>query len=249
MNPLLILSLFPGADLMGRPWEERGHSVVRGPDLLQGQDMADWKIPPVGRFDGIIGGPPCTEFSRAREIGGKPSMYGDHIGRFWEIVRRARPGFAVMENVAEKRVLNHPAIPGDARPVILKDWNCGGLTCRRRVFFVWPGELADAIPVPASRPGEPELSLLASSWKTGGARRRRGMRAKVSAREAGRIQGYPEIAERLIKAGDKSRLFPERLIVHMLGNGVPKAMADHVARHLLAALQGVRSDTLKGVAA
>ena len=38
----LVLSLFPGADLLGRGFELAGYCVVRGPDLLFGQKVEDF---------------------------------------------------------------------------------------------------------------------------------------------------------------------------------------------------------------
>lgn len=60
----LVLSLFPGIGLLDRAFEEEweGCCVVRGPDLLWGGDIHRFH-PPSGRFDGIIGGPPCQCFS------------------------------------------------------------------------------------------------------------------------------------------------------------------------------------------
>ena len=52
---MLILSLFPGIDLLGRGFEAESFAVVRGPDLLWGGDIRSFHVPP-GRFDGIIGG-------------------------------------------------------------------------------------------------------------------------------------------------------------------------------------------------
>jgi len=60
---VLVLSLFPGADLLGRAFEEVGFVVVRGPELMLGQDIRSWHSLP-GKFDGVIGGPPCKAFSR-----------------------------------------------------------------------------------------------------------------------------------------------------------------------------------------
>ena len=60
---VLVLSLFPGADLLGRAFEEAGFVVVRGPELMFGQDIRSWHSLP-GKFDGVIGGPPCKMFSR-----------------------------------------------------------------------------------------------------------------------------------------------------------------------------------------
>jgi len=63
----LVLSLFPGIGLLDRAFEEEGFCVVRGPDLLWGGDIKRWHAPR-GRFDGIIGGPPCQCFSRLVHI-------------------------------------------------------------------------------------------------------------------------------------------------------------------------------------
>ena len=61
----LVLSLFPGIDLLGRGFELEGFSIVRGPDLIFGGDVRTFSVPR-GRFDGVIGGSPCPDFSRAR---------------------------------------------------------------------------------------------------------------------------------------------------------------------------------------
>lgn len=53
----LILLLFPGIDLLGQGFEAEGFSVVRGPDLIFGQDVRGFHVP-AGKFEGVIGGPP-----------------------------------------------------------------------------------------------------------------------------------------------------------------------------------------------
>lgn len=93
----LILSLFPGIDLLGRGFEAEGFSVVRGPDLLIGGDVRQFHVPS-GRFDGVIGGPPCPDFSRARH--GSPSGYGlEMIEEYIRLVKEAQPTWWLMENV------------------------------------------------------------------------------------------------------------------------------------------------------
>ena len=62
----LILSLFPGAGLLDRGFEQAGFCVVRGPDTLLGQRIEDFHVPE-GHFVGVIGGPPCQDFSLERE--------------------------------------------------------------------------------------------------------------------------------------------------------------------------------------
>lgn len=97
----MVLSLFPGIDLFGRGFEQAGFCVVRGPDPLFGGDIRDFHAV-AGRFDGVIGGPPCPDFSRARRT--PPTGYGlEMIGEFERVVREARPLWWLMENV--------PAVP------------------------------------------------------------------------------------------------------------------------------------------
>lgn len=94
----LVLSLFPGIDLLGRGFEAEGFSVVRGPDLIYGGDVRAFHVPP-GRFDGVIGGPPCQDFSRARRSA--PTGNGvAMLDEFRRLVTEARPAWWLMENVA-----------------------------------------------------------------------------------------------------------------------------------------------------
>lgn len=94
----LILSIFPGADLLGRGFETEGFCVVRGPDLLWGGDVVDFH-PPRGVFLGVIGGPPCQDFSRAKR---NPDKGRGFVGldHFLRIVQEADPKWWLMENVA-----------------------------------------------------------------------------------------------------------------------------------------------------
>jgi DNA (cytosine-5)-methyltransferase 1 len=61
----LVLSLFPGIDLLGRGFEAEGYCVVRGPDKIFGGDIHAFHALP-GRFDGVIAGTPCQDYSTAR---------------------------------------------------------------------------------------------------------------------------------------------------------------------------------------
>ncbi|RRJ97874.1 hypothetical protein Ga0100231_005320 [Opitutaceae bacterium TAV4] len=96
-HPDLVLSLFPGADLLGRGFESAGFCVVRGPDLVWGGDVRTFHAPS-GAFGGIIGGPPCQDFSRARRTA--PTGNGlAMLAEFARIVGEARPDWFLMENV------------------------------------------------------------------------------------------------------------------------------------------------------
>jgi DNA (cytosine-5)-methyltransferase 1 len=93
----LVLSLFPGIDLLGRGFEAEGFSVVRGPDLLWGADVRSWHAP-AGKFDGVIAGSPCQDFSKARRSA--PSGEGIALLReFCRIVGEVQPAWFLMENV------------------------------------------------------------------------------------------------------------------------------------------------------
>jgi len=94
---MLVLSLFPGIGLLDRGFEDSGFCVVRGPDLIFGGDIRRFN-PPVGRFDGVIGGPPCQDFSKARRDA--PTGQGlEMIYEFKRVVLAARPVWWLAENV------------------------------------------------------------------------------------------------------------------------------------------------------
>lgn len=83
--------------------------MVRGPDILWGGDIRRF-FPPAGKFDGVIGGPPCQEFTslaRPTIAAGKKPRFGNLIPEFERCVEEARPQWFIMENV--------PAAP---RPVV-----------------------------------------------------------------------------------------------------------------------------------
>lgn len=93
----LVLSLFPGIDLLGRAFEQHGFCVVRGPDLMTGGDIRDFSVPP-GRFDAVIGGPPCQDFSKLNRNPGQYSYA--MLDEFKRVVSEAAPQWWLCENVA-----------------------------------------------------------------------------------------------------------------------------------------------------
>lgn len=132
MSPL-VLSLFPGIGLLDRAFEEAGFCVVRGPDLLWGGDVRGFH-PPLGRFDGVIGGPPCQRFSRLRFLVQHNGfdLAPDLIPEFERCVAEARPAWWVMENVPDAPV---PSVRGYiSQPELLRDVWVGGDTSRLRRF-------------------------------------------------------------------------------------------------------------------
>lgn len=97
MRVHLVLSIFPGIDLLGRAFEQLGYCVVRGPDPLWGGDVRTFH-PPRDLWDGVIGGPPCQDFSSARRS--SPSGEGDELlAEFARVVTESKPAWWLLENV------------------------------------------------------------------------------------------------------------------------------------------------------
>jgi len=93
----LVLSLFPGIDLLGRGFEAEGFCIVRGPDHLWGQSIGSFHVP-TGRFDGVIAGSPCQGFSL---INRQPDReYSEWaLDQFARVVTEAGPEWFLLENV------------------------------------------------------------------------------------------------------------------------------------------------------
>jgi len=130
---MLVLSVFPGIDILGRAFEESGFCVVRGPDVIWGGDVKSFH-PPAGVFQGVIGGPPCKKFSSWSAVNkhlGHPEAE-NLIPEFERVVLEAKPLWFLMENV---RQAPKPSIDGYTVYDYLFDnrW-AGGQQRRRRRF-------------------------------------------------------------------------------------------------------------------
>jgi DNA (cytosine-5)-methyltransferase 1 len=139
MTAPLVLSLFPGIGLLDMAFEEEGFCVVRGPDLLWGGDVHSFH-PPSGKFDGVIGGPPCQHWSRLRHIveHNGYQIAPDLIPEFERCVAEARPEWLLMENVPDAPIPNVVGY-GICERLIRDVW-VGGETLRMRRFsFGWRG--------------------------------------------------------------------------------------------------------------
>ena len=114
-------------------FEAEGFVVVRGPDVIFGGDVRDFH-PPAGRFDGVIGGPPCQAFSQANQMGrlGRQRLAVNLIPEFERCVREANPAWFLMENVKQAPL---PFVPGYVvRPVLFNNRDAGGVQNRVRRF-------------------------------------------------------------------------------------------------------------------
>jgi DNA (cytosine-5)-methyltransferase 1 len=102
----LVLSLFPGVGLLDRGFEDAGFCVVRGPDKIWGGDIRKFS-PARHIFGGVIGGPPCQNFSRANRK--KDFAAGMLlVNEFIRVVCDAAPEWFLMENVPGSPTVTGP---------------------------------------------------------------------------------------------------------------------------------------------
>lgn len=214
----LVLSLFPGIGLLDRAFEEEGFCVVRGPDLLWGGDVRRFH-PPAGRFDGVIGGPPCQGFSPIGAVNrarwGKDSVMPDLIPEFRRVVLEAAPKWWVMENSP------HAYAPIEPCHVLTLDnaWLGERQARRRRFWSSVPLRVDVPALLPADAGSERTVSRAGSvDWK--------GSRVRDGARTLGdmlELQGFPR--EML-----DEHPFTITAAKKMVANGVPLPMGRAVAR-------------------
>lgn len=126
----LVLSIFPGIDLLGRAFELEGYCVVRGPDPLWGQRIEGWH-PTAGAFEGVIGGSPCQDFSTARRA--RPTGYGvAMLAEFRRVVTEAGPTWWLLENVHQVPDLDVRGY--EVQRFNIRAWECGCPQIRLRRF-------------------------------------------------------------------------------------------------------------------
>lgn len=233
----LVLSLFPGIGLLDMAFEEEGFCVVRGPDLLWGGDIRRFH-PPAGRFDGVIGGPPCQLFSTMkRRVPQAGERHGNMIPEFERCVTAARSAWFLMENVPAAPL---PIVAGYfVEDQLVRDDHLGGETTRTRRFsFGSRTRIGFWIETLALHRPDPEPAALAAGGRRERARvtcsgeRRRyteGYKTEVDFKNHLRLQGLS--ADFLADAP-----FTMAAKVKAVGNGVPLAMGRAVAAAVKRAL-------------
>lgn len=222
----LVLSVFSGIDLLGRGFEAEGFCVVRAPEKFLGGDVRDFHTV-TNRFDGIIAGSPCQDFSQAR----RSSPTGEGVAlldEFARVVLEAAPEWWLLENV--------PSVPDVAiegyqvQRFDLNARECGGLQRRLRHFQF--GSKRGLVLVPERRQphGDAEPVCLASE----GTRKKRRSFADFCA-----LQGLPQdftLEGFTVEAKYKA-----------VGNGVHVGVARTVARAIrdatCAAIPGLITET------
>ena len=97
----LVLSLFSNIGMLDIGFTRNGFCVVSAGDTILGKhhDIKGFNVP-FGKFDGIIGGSPCQDFSKARRT--PPTGEGKELlNQFKRIVLHASPEWFLLENVPE----------------------------------------------------------------------------------------------------------------------------------------------------
>lgn len=248
----LVLSLFPGIGLLDMAFEEAGFCVVRGPDLLWGGDVRRFH-PPHGRFDGVIGGPPCQAFSPLANVNraryGESSIADNLIPEFERVVGEAAPAWFAMENVRAAPV---PSVNGyDVQAVMLRDDWVGGETLRLRRFSFGVDRRGlrlglvprlrvqeqalntpDPVPTVCAGVGGRRATFVTNDDGTPKGKQGRSAGARLKTRTLAEecvLQGLPAdfLADSPLTAAGKS---------HAVGNGVPLPMGRAIARAVRAAM-------------
>lgn len=243
---MLVLSLFPGIGLLDMAFEEAGFCVVRGPDVLWGGDIKRFH-PPQGRFDGIIGGPPCQAFSRLRHMveHNGYAIAENLIPEYERCVYEAQPLWFLMENVPaapEPVVLGYSV----ASVLINNRWFGGEQNRERRFSFGVRGQAAinlwHYLDIEALEPAAWSPAVLASGGarptplKIGGNGKPKKLLAipdiasKKTVAESLRLQGLP------LDLLDKAPLTVEGK-QKVIGNGVPLPMGRAIAAAVKEAIQ------------
>lgn len=226
----LILSLFPGADLLGKAFEMEGFCVVKGPDIIFGGDVRDFNPPP-GRFDGIIGGPPCKIFSTALFAAAATNV--NLIPEYVRVVREAKPHWWVMENVVGAYT---PELD-DVKKIQFDAWEVG--SNQRRVRCFW-SNLTLEIEKTATRTPNPWPTVLATEHKHGP---KAGAKSTRAGRKVGRRMTIEEVNEAMGLPKDfATPALNAQMQYEVRGNGVPIQMGRAVAKAVRKALS-VKSDS------
>jgi DNA (cytosine-5)-methyltransferase 1 len=220
----LVLSCFPGIGLLDAAFEAEGFTVVRGPDLLWGGDVRRFH-PPAGRFDGVIGGPPCQRFSPIGNVNrarwGDDAVLPDLIPEFRRIVLEATPRWWVMENSPRA----YAPFP-DSHTLHLDNAWLGEAQARHRCFW---SNLPLRVVTPALTPVGAGVDRTVSGkgsvdWK--GSRAREGSRTLA---DMLRLQGFPpDMLDDCPFTVSAAKV--------MVGNGVPMPMGRAIARAVKQAL-------------
>jgi DNA (cytosine-5)-methyltransferase 1 len=231
----IVVSLFPGVGLLDRAFEEAGYCIVRGPDLIFGGDVRRFHLPR-GVAWGIIGGPPCQDFSSRRRA--PPTGYGlAMLEEFRRLICEGEPEWWLCENVSRVPTIKIAGYQSQRLDVDQR-WYVDVSRLRHIQFGSRSGRLLHIDRGPSSRSHTAEASIDGNAAAPRCARSRHGENAvsgrrsiqpaalasdKRSLAELVRLQGLPtDFAEKL-------KSFTIGGAKRAIGNGVPLPMGHALA--------------------
>lgn len=235
---MLVLSLFPGIGLLDMAFEEEGFCVVRGPDLLWGGDIRRFQ-PPAGKFDGVIGGPPCQLFSQFRYLNPRAGLkHGNMIPEYERVVVATQPTWFLMENVP---AAPEPDVPGYAvKSLVLNNRWLGEAQDRTRRFSFGTPEGHRLLPELAALESLDYVQAVTSSTravnvKLGGSGKVKRTYTPAGQRNGPNVGNRAAIADMIRLQGAPADLFADAAYTEtakrqMIGNGVPLPMGRAIAK-------------------
>lgn len=237
----LVLSLFPGIGMLDSAFEEAGFCVVRGPDVLWGGDIRKFN-PPAGKFDGVIGGPPCQPFSEIRRLlkaTGRDTKAVDMIPDFVRCVEATRPAWFLMENV--KKAPNPNASGYVVKRIDVAHADFGGDTMRKRRFWFGTPDGLELNPRTSLRSSLLPLErAVTRNCRIPDETHRERRKAKGGLLPGdGKYMQLPDVCELqgLPRTFCDDTPFKVSVMRIMLGNGVPLAMGRAIAKAVQEAVE------------
>jgi DNA (cytosine-5)-methyltransferase 1 len=248
----VVLSLFPGVGLLDMAFELEGFCVVQSRDWIMGGDIRKTHFPR-GRFDGVIGGPPCQAFSRLAHLirhNGHEPLFGNLIPDFERAVNEVQPTWFVMENVPEaptpqpigyatwSTILNNrQCIDADGKPATqnrTRRWTFGDKRSgQRTVLMIDTVAIENHVFERIAMGGSSGSSLGAKGWD-GGSKTEREKRQKGSGvlfRNGPSSSMFKTICERQgLPADFDLPAFTVAAKCKAVGNGVPIPMGRAIAK-------------------
>ncbi|WP_337045319.1 DNA cytosine methyltransferase [Emticicia sp. 17c] len=219
----LVLSLFPNIGMLDSGFVRNGFTVVTAPDKIVNGEIRDFKGM-LGKFDGIIGGSPCQDFSGLNR---NPSTRSQELlDEFCRIVRECQPQWFLLENVV--RV---PDVKIDGYYIQrfnLSPTDLGFPQSRNRTFQFGSkdGRIIE-LPEPVKYTGEIEKCVTASEGSKTDRR---------SYEDFCKLQGFTEVPR--LESFTKSAKY------RAVGNGVHLEVSYVIARYLKKAILSQEPSTI-----
>lgn len=223
ISDVLVLSIFPGIGLFDMGFEKEGFCCVKGPEQLFGGDIRGWHVPR-GKFNGIIAGPPCKDFSTLANTKKGDKSYGlAMLEETKRIILEGDPDWWLVENVP--RVPDIEVAGYLIRRVILDAHWLGGDQRRKRKFQFGTKFLDRrvSLEVPLFESPVIEPPVTATEMRAGlRDKHRNPYKRSRSWKRICALQGLPE--------GFKLRTFLKSAAGEVVGQGVPVHVAQAWAR-------------------